>query len=105
MSGTFDKNDIDKIKRKRKEWENGTLKKQLDRFNITESENEFFTPADIEDFNFMEKVGFPGEYPFTAGVYPCQVPGSGPVSSIYRSIRFVPVGPVFIKLPVRLKKL
>ena len=83
MSGTFDNNDIEKIKKKRQEWENGTLKKQLDRFGITESENEFYTPADVEGFDFMEKVGFPGEYPFTAGVYPCQVPGSGPVTGGY----------------------
>ena len=49
MSGTFDKNGVEKIKQKRQEWENGTLQKQLDRFNITESENEFYTPADVAD--------------------------------------------------------
>src|SRR4030042_1471673 len=83
MSGTFDKNNIEKVKQKRQEWENGTLKKSLDRFGVTESTNEFYTPADVEDFDFMEKVGFPGEYPFTAGVYPCPVPGSGPVTGGY----------------------
>lgn len=29
-----------------------------------------YTPADLgEDWNYMEKLGFPGEYPFTRGVY------------------------------------
>jgi len=79
----FDKEYLKKIKQKRKEWEEGTLKKSLDRFGTTESPNRFFTPLDIENFDFLNSVGFPGEYPFTAGVYPCQVPGSGPVTGGY----------------------
>jgi methylmalonyl-CoA mutase N-terminal domain/subunit len=83
MSGSFDKKDLQRIEQKRKEWEEGTLKKSLDRFGTTESPNEFYTPIDVSEFDFLEKVGFPGEYPFTAGVYPCQVPGSGPVTGGY----------------------
>jgi len=79
----FDEKYLQQIEQQRKEWETGTLKKSLDRFGVTESPNKFFTPLDIRDFDFLEKVGFPGEYPFAAGVYPCQVPGSGPVTGGY----------------------
>jgi len=47
---------LKKIGQKRKEWETGTLKKSLDRFGITESPNKFYTPLDIKDFDFLEKV-------------------------------------------------
>lgn len=29
-----------------------------------------YTPADLRDVDYLEKIGFPGEYPFTRGVYP-----------------------------------
>jgi len=61
---------VQKIREKRAQWEEKILKPALDRFNLQESPNKFYTPAEIEGFNFLEKVGFPGEYPFTAGVYP-----------------------------------
>ncbi|MFC2070027.1 methylmalonyl-CoA mutase family protein [Chloroflexota bacterium] len=79
----FDKENLKKIEKKRKEWEDGTLKKSLDRFGATETPNKFFTPLDANEFDFLDKVGFPGEYPFTAGSFPCQVPGSGPVTGGY----------------------
>ena len=28
-----------------------------------------YTPLDVKDLDYMEKLGFPGEYPFTRGVY------------------------------------
>ncbi len=83
MSGMFDQEYLKEAARKRKEWEASTLKKSLERFGITESPNKFYTPLDIKDFDFLEQVGFPGEYPFTASVYPCSVPGSGPVTGGY----------------------
>ncbi len=79
----YDNEYLKKIEKKRKEWEEGTLKKSLERFGATESPNQYYTPADIPDFDFLEKVGFPGEYPFTAGSFPSQVPGSGPVTGGY----------------------
>jgi methylmalonyl-CoA mutase N-terminal domain/subunit len=79
----FDQEYLRRIAQKRKEWEEGILKKALERFGVTESPNKFFTPLDIRGFDFLDKVGFPGEYPFTAGVYPSQVPGSGPVTGGY----------------------
>jgi methylmalonyl-CoA mutase N-terminal domain/subunit len=32
--------------------------------------NVVYTPADLQHVDYMEKIGFPGEYPFTRGVYP-----------------------------------
>lgn len=65
----FDKDRLAEIERRRKEWEEGTLKPSLERLGMTESPRKFYTPLDIKDFDFLEKVGFPGEYPFTADVY------------------------------------
>ncbi|MBM3166156.1 MAG: methylmalonyl-CoA mutase [Chloroflexi bacterium] len=62
--------DIEKIKQRKKEWEEKVLKPALERFWLKESPTEFYSPADIEDFDFPSQVGFPGEYPFTAGTYP-----------------------------------
>lgn len=59
-----------KIKEKKAEWEERTLKPALDRFRMKENPTRFYTPTDIEGFDFLEKVGFPGEYPLTAGPYP-----------------------------------
>ena len=83
MNGMFDEEHLQEIERKRKEWEAGPLKHSLDRFGVTESPNKFYTPLDVREFDFLEKVGFPGQYPFTAGAYPCSVPGSGPVTGGY----------------------
>jgi methylmalonyl-CoA mutase N-terminal domain/subunit len=72
----FDKKKLEEIEQKKKEWEEGPLKKQLERLKIKESPNKFYTPLDIKDYDYMEKEGFPGVYPFTADIYPSQVPGS-----------------------------
>jgi methylmalonyl-CoA mutase N-terminal domain/subunit len=32
--------------------------------------NALYTPANPEDNTYMERLGFPGEYPFTRGIYP-----------------------------------
>lgn len=34
-----------------------------------------YTPFDIEDFDYSEKLGFPGQYPFTRGVQPTMYRG------------------------------
>ncbi|RLB08535.1 MAG: methylmalonyl-CoA mutase [Deltaproteobacteria bacterium] len=80
----FDKEKINDIKKKREEWESSTLKKVLDRFperkkkftTISGTEVErLYSPLDIEDFDYNEKLGFPGEYPFTRGVQPTMYRG------------------------------
>lgn len=74
----------DRFQQRRKEWENSTLKKVLDR--LPERKAEFKTnswlPAERVDIPengdfeaFSEKIGFPGEYPFTRGVQPTMYRG------------------------------
>ncbi len=61
----------EEIRKRREKWRKGTVKNALKRFPmLKESPSRFYTPLDVKkDFNFLEKVGFPGEYPFTAGIY------------------------------------
>jgi methylmalonyl-CoA mutase N-terminal domain/subunit len=64
------KEDLGKIKQDKNSWEEKTLKPALDRFKLKESPTQFYSPADQEEgFDFLSKVGFPGQYPFTAGTY------------------------------------
>jgi methylmalonyl-CoA mutase N-terminal domain/subunit len=62
--------EIDKIKERKKMWEEKVLNPALKRFKLDRSPTEFYTPLEIEEFDFLKKVGFPGAYPFTAGAYP-----------------------------------
>jgi len=62
--------DLEKIKEKKKLWEEKVLKPALERFKLEKSPNKFYTPLDVEGFDFLKNVGFPGAYPFTAGTYP-----------------------------------
>lgn len=72
----FDKDRLTEIEKRGKEWEEGALKESLKRFGTKENPNKFYTPLDIREFDFLEDVGFPGEYPFTAGKYPTAIPGA-----------------------------
>jgi len=60
-----------KVQEEKKKWEEKTLKPALERFKLKESPTRFYTPLDAgEGFDFLGKVGFPGQYPFTAGTFP-----------------------------------
>jgi len=72
------------FERRRKEWVNSTLKKVTDRF--PERKADFTTgswlPANRVDLpesgdldTYLEKIGFPGEFPFTRGVQPTMYRG------------------------------
>ena len=71
------KEELEKIEKQRKEWEEETLAKALKRFRMEESGDRFYSPLDVKDFDFSEKVGFPGEYPFTSGIYASAGPQKG----------------------------
>ncbi|UCD70976.1 MAG: methylmalonyl-CoA mutase family protein [Syntrophobacterales bacterium] len=71
-------------KRELKRWEGTTLAKVLNRFperrenfkTTSEIElNRLYTPLDMQEFDYSEKLGFPGEYPFTRGVQPTMFRG------------------------------
>ncbi|MCP4749596.1 MAG: methylmalonyl-CoA mutase, partial [Proteobacteria bacterium] len=61
----------DEIGKREQEWKEGTVDKALKRFAIlNEAPSRFYTPNDLpDDYDFLEDVGFPGQYPFTAGTY------------------------------------
>jgi methylmalonyl-CoA mutase N-terminal domain/subunit len=64
------------VSKARKKWEEGTLAKGVQRLGLSESPIEYYTPADLAEHDFLENVGFPGEFPFTAGRHaiPVHVP-------------------------------
>ena len=70
---------VDKIKAKKESWERETLTKSF--VSLPERKKEFlttsnnpisriYTPLDLEDSDYLRDLGFPGEYPYTRGVYP-----------------------------------
>jgi methylmalonyl-CoA mutase N-terminal domain/subunit len=71
------------LKDEQESWENETLKPFLERF--PERKSEFSTPSGISlprlltppdpDADYMEKLGFPGDFPFTRGVQPTMYRG------------------------------
>ncbi len=74
----------DKLKAQRQKWEETTLKKVISR--NPESKTEFTTsswlpvertalPEITSDDEYLEKLGFPGEFPFTRGVQPTMYRG------------------------------
>ncbi len=64
------KGDLEKIEEIEKSWTKTDLQKRVERFHLEKSPTRFYTPAAIKKFDFLEKVGFPGRYPFTAGNTP-----------------------------------
>lgn len=78
MTILYSREVINEIIDKLKEWESKTLPKSLSRY--PERMDKFttlsgievkrlYTPADIGDHGYFEKLGFPGEYPFTRGIH------------------------------------
>jgi len=65
--------DTREIEKQRGEWEANVLKPALKRFGLEESQTKFYSPTDVGDFDFLEKVGFPGQYPFTTYNFPTRV--------------------------------
>ena len=72
------------LKERLKQWDEGKVQKALGKFPErkpvfkTTSDIEFkrlFTPLDIESVDYLNDLGFPGEYPFTRGVQPTMYRG------------------------------
>ena len=66
---------LDEIKIEKESWERESFKKlkeQKEKFITSSSRviNPLYTPLDISEFNYSQHLGFPGEYPFTRGIYP-----------------------------------
>jgi len=80
----FDESDLEEIRDARAEWESERLDPVLDAYGerrdrfATVSNMEvdrLYTPEDVEDIDYEEDLGFPGEPPFTRGVYPTMYRG------------------------------
>jgi methylmalonyl-CoA mutase N-terminal domain/subunit len=75
----FDPADLERIREAKSEWEEETLGPTLDRFGERKETfttdtgghevDRLYTPADVET-DYGEDLGFPGEEPYTRGVYP-----------------------------------
>jgi methylmalonyl-CoA mutase N-terminal domain/subunit len=67
----------EKIEAGRKDWESRCLKKPPEKIESTSGMdiNIVYSPAEIPDFNYLQDVGFPGEYPFTRGIQPTMYRG------------------------------
>ncbi|GAB6879155.1 methylmalonyl-CoA mutase family protein [Halorubrum gandharaense] len=80
----YDDEELAAIREAHEEWEAETLDPVLDRFGerndrfATVSNHEvdrLYTPADVADLDYEEDLGFPGEEPYTRGVYPTMYRG------------------------------
>ncbi|MEF8915817.1 methylmalonyl-CoA mutase family protein, partial [Natronomonas sp.] len=79
----FDEEDLAEIRDDRERWESETLDPFLERGErkddfVTVSNHEvdrLYGPEDIVDIDYDEDLGFPGEPPYTRGVYPTMYRG------------------------------
>jgi methylmalonyl-CoA mutase N-terminal domain/subunit len=75
----YDRQKLEKLRQAQEKWEEIKLQQNLariperqDQFITTSSEpiERLYTPLDVQDLDYMEDLGFPGEYPYTRGVHP-----------------------------------
>jgi methylmalonyl-CoA mutase N-terminal domain/subunit len=80
----FDDEDLEAIRESREEWESETLDPWLERGGERKDEfvtvsshdiDRLYTPDDIEDIDYDEDLGMPGEEPYTRGPYPTMYRG------------------------------
>jgi len=66
------------IEKKKIEWEQKTLEKTIARFperETCQTVTRFANPADTGNLDYLNDIGFPGDYPFTRGVQPTMYRG------------------------------
>jgi len=75
---------MDKIKKSFAQWEQKTLKETLNESPEREkgfktesgiTTQRLYTPLDLEASDYASEIGYPGEYPYTRGVYPTMYRG------------------------------
>ena len=80
----FDEKKLKEIQSGKKQWTEGPVEKATSRFperkeKFTTGSNlevdRLYTPVDVEDFDYDEKLGYPGQYPYTRGVQPTMYRG------------------------------
>jgi len=75
----FDEAELERIRDAREEWNDGTVDPTLERFGERRERfttdtagteiDRLYTPADVADLDYETDLGFPGEEPYTRGVY------------------------------------
>jgi methylmalonyl-CoA mutase N-terminal domain/subunit len=72
------------VSQKRKDWEEATLKKHLEKHPESKDEfittssvpiNRLYSPDDIPNFDYLKDLNFPSQYPFIRGVQPTMYRG------------------------------
>ncbi|MCF6462276.1 acyl-CoA mutase large subunit family protein [Clostridium sp. Cult1] len=80
----FNEKKLEEIKEAEKKWTEEKVQKAISRFperkeKFTTGSNlevdRLYTPEDVREIDYKEKLGFPGEYPFTRGVQPTMYRG------------------------------
>ncbi|MFY4813364.1 acyl-CoA mutase large subunit family protein [Haloarcula sp. AONF1] len=76
----FDPDELEEIRESKVQWEEDDVQPTVDRFGerketfTTDTEghevDRLYTPEDISDLDYEEDLGFPGQEPYTRGVYP-----------------------------------
>jgi methylmalonyl-CoA mutase N-terminal domain/subunit len=75
----FDDEELAAIRDAREKWEDDTLDPVLDAYGERKERfatvsnvevDRLYTPEDVADLDYTEDLGFPGEFPYTRGVYP-----------------------------------
>ncbi|MFD1587114.1 methylmalonyl-CoA mutase [Halorientalis brevis] len=75
----FDEEDLREIRSAKADWEEESVEPTVERFGERKDEfttdtgghtvDRLYTPADVEDLDYGEDLGFPGQAPYTRGVY------------------------------------
>ncbi len=71
--------DLESLKKEKEKWEKEIVEKSLTRFQERKSKflassnisiERLYTPIEVKNLDYIQDLGFPGEYPYTRGVYP-----------------------------------
>jgi methylmalonyl-CoA mutase N-terminal domain/subunit len=75
----YDKEFVENLESEYSRWEQDTLQNILNKYGLTPDSmpRQVYTPLDIRHDDFANSIGFPGEFPFTRGIYPTMMPGAG----------------------------
>ena len=75
---------IDEIKKEREKWENSCLSPYVDKFGERNEMfetlsgikvNRIYDPKDVAHLDYLRDINYPGQYPYTRGVYPTMYRG------------------------------
>lgn len=75
----FDADELEEIRANEEEWHEDEVEPVIDRFGERKETfttdtggqdvDRIYTPADVADLDYDEDLGYPGEPPYTRGVY------------------------------------